>query len=180
MDSYDIDRIKQRSNVEVVRRLLIKYFIDKGFTESFDRQLYPSIIQDLPATIPALASKLEIVPHVEDLDVSQGKAVLGWDLFVLGFSRMYLGETYHNNLQDLARQVASGSVLIPEGAMSSATRQTTPRRIIHFITRVFEQKKAGYIDLAPTTGQVSAPGEPYGRSANSMGQHMFSRSGYGT
>jgi hypothetical protein len=181
MDSYDIDRMRQLANVEVIRRLLIKYFTDKGFTESFDRQLHPSLIQDLPFVIPPLATKVEVVPHVEELDMSQGKAVLGWNLFVLGTHRMYLGETYHNNLNDLARQIKAGAILIPEGTTATATRQTTPRRIVHFVTRVLEHKKSGHIDLSPTTGPVSAPGEPY-RAKNSMlgmPQQFFSRSGYG-
>jgi hypothetical protein len=182
MDSYDIDRIRQRTNVEVVRRVLIKYFMDKGFVESFDRQLHPSIIQDLPTAVPPLASKIEVIPHVEDLDMSQGKAVLGWNLFVLGSHRMYLGETYHNDLHGLARQIKAGAILLPEGTTATATRQTTPRRIVHFITRVLEHKKSGHIDLSPTTGPTSAPGEPY-QAKNSMSglpQQFFSRSGYGT
>jgi len=182
MDSYDIDRIKQTANVEVVRRLMIKYFIDKGFTESFDRQLYPSIIQDLTKIIPTLSTKLEIVPHVEDLDSSQGKAVLGWNLFVLGTHRMFLGETYHNNLRDLARQIKAKQILIPEGTIATATRQTTPRRIIHFVSRVLEHKKAGHIDLSPSTGIVTAPGEPYKARNSMMGMpnQFFTRAGFGT
>ena len=182
MDSYDIDRIKQRANLEVVRRLLVKYFIDKGFTESFDRQLYPSLIQDLPAVIPNLGTKVEVVPHVEELDMSQGKAVIGWNLFVLGTHRMYLGETYHNDLHSLARQIKAGQILIPEGVMASATRQTTPRRVIHFITRVFENKRSGHIDLSPSTKPFTKPGDPYKAKSSLMGmpQQFFTRSGYGT
>ena len=180
MDSYDIDRIRQTVNVEVVRRLMIKYFMDKGFVESFDRQLYPSLIQDLPAIIPAIAMKIEIMPHVEELDISQGKAIIGWNLFVLGTHRMYLGETYHNNLKDLARQIKAGQILVPEGVVATATRQTTPRRIIHFIMRVLEHKKAGHIDLSPTTGITSPPGEPYGnKNSMNMSNQYFSKSGYG-
>lgn len=181
MDSYTVDRIKQRANSEVVRRLLIKYFIDKGFAESFDRQLYPSMIQDLPMVIYPLGSKVEVVPHAEDIDMSQGKAVLGWNLFVLGNQRMYLGDTYHNNLHDLARQIENGSVLMPEGMSTglSATRQTTPRRVIHFILRAMEGKRAGYVDLSPTTSQIMSPGEPYQarNSMSGMPNQFYSRSG---
>lgn len=179
MDSYDIDRIRQSANLEVIRRLLIKYFIEKGFSESFDRQLYPSIIQDLPTAIPILATKIEVVPHVEELDTAQNKAVLGWNLFVLGTHRMYLGETYHNNLSNLARQIRSKQILIPEGHTATATRQTTPRRIIHFVTRVFEHKKSGHVDLTPPSGNVAAPGEQYKyRGMMSIPQQFYSRVGY--
>ncbi len=178
IDSYTIDRIKHVSNTEVVRRLLIKYFIDKGFTESFDRQMYPAMIQDLPQVIPALSPKLEIVPHADEIDTSQGRAVLGWNLFVLGNQRMYLGETYHNSLQDLARQIRTGVVRIPESGFSTARRQTTPRRVISFVTRVLGSHEGGYMDLSPSTRPIRAPGEPYAAKAtlSGMPQQHFGRS----
>jgi len=178
MDSFEIDRIRQKANTEVIRRLLIKYFMEsKGFVESFDRQLYPSLIQDLPAVIPVLSSKVEIIPHMENLDNLQGKAVLGWNLFVLGNHRMYLGETYHNDLSSLARQIKSGMIMIPEGVNPNATRQTTPRRVIHFITRVLEDRKSGYVDLSmPSTSHMTRMGS---NSAMGMQSQFFTRSGYG-
>jgi hypothetical protein len=150
--------------------------MNKGFTESFDRQLYPSMIQDLPVNIPILSSKVEVVPHVENLDNMQGKAVLGWNLFVLGSQRMYLGETYHNDLATLARQIKSCSILIPEGVSPNATRQTTPRRIIHFITRALSDRKSGYVDLSEPSNRVS---RMIG-GAMGMQSQFFNRRGYGT
>lgn len=182
LDSQTIDKIKHITNTDVVRRLLIRYFIEKGFAESFDRQMYPSIIQDLPIAIPSLSNKIEIVPHAEDVDPAMGKAILGWNLFVLGANRMFLGETFHNNLQDLARQVKSGLIMIPEGNVANACRQTTPRRVVSFITRVLEQSQAGYVDLAPTAMPPRPPGQPYAARTTLMGmpQQFFTRSGYGT
>lgn len=181
MDSLTIDRIKHTANTDVVRRLMIKYFIDKGFHESFDRQMYPALMQDLPMIIPSLANKVEIEPHAEEVDPSMGKAVLGWNLFILGNKRMFLGETYHNNLQDLARQIKTGLILVPEGGSATARRQTTPRRIIAFITRCLRDTKGGYIDLNPSNVPAGSPGEPYGQKGGmGMPQQFFSRSGYGT
>lgn len=129
--------------------------------------------------IPSLANKLEIVPHAENIDTSIGKAVLGWNLFVLGNQRMYLGDTHHNDLKGLARQIKTG-IILPESAFATARRQTTPRRVIAFITRVLGDHQAGYIDLAPGA-MIQDPGERYGmRGANSMPQQFFTRSGYGT
>lgn len=178
MDSYEVDRIRHKANTEVIRRMLIKYFIEcKGFANSFDRQLYPSLIQDLPIMIPILSSKVEIVTHMENLDNMQGKAILGWNMFVLGNQRMYLGETYHNDLPGLARQIKSGSILIPEGVTPNATRQTTPRRIIHFICRALGDRSSGYVDLSvpnPTNLVRMGAGQ-----SMSMQSQYFTRSGYG-
>lgn len=181
IDSYTSDRIKHVANTEVIRRLLIKYFIDKGFSESFDRSLYPALVQDLPQVIPVLANKLEIVPHANEVDTSMGRAVLGWNLFALGNHRMYLGETYHNSLHDLARQIKTGTIRMSESGFHTARRQATPRRVISFITRVLGSHEQGYIDLNPSTRPIRAPGEPYAAKASLSGipQQFFSRSGFG-
>jgi len=177
IDSYTIDRIKHISNTEVVRRLLIKYFVDKGFNSSFDRQMYPALIQDLPNCIPVLSSKIEIIPYAEEIDISLGRVILGWNMFVLGNKRMYLGETYHNNLHDLARQIRSGPIQMPEQGMANARRQTTPRRIVTFLSRVLGDNAAGYVDLSPTTRPVRPIGEPYAARQSMMGmsQQFFAR-----
>lgn len=184
MDSLTVDKLKHISNNEVVRRLLIKYFIDKGFDKSFDRQMYPSTIQDLPMIIPSLCGKVEIVPHAREIDSSNNKGVLSWNCFVLGSHRMYLGDTYHNDLRDLARQIRMGTIKAPDGIGVSATarRQTTPKRVIVFITRVLGDNESGYVDLNPTTGPVRSPGDQFSARQTLMGmpQQFFSRSGYGT
>jgi hypothetical protein len=181
MDSQSIDHVKHIANTEVVRRLLIKYFMDKGFVESFDRQVYPAAVQDLPMVIPVLGTKLEVVPHTEELDNIQGKVVLGWNMFVLGGSRMYLGETHHNNIPELSRLVAAGSMVALEGS-GTARRQTTPRKIITFITRVLESHEGGYVDLKPSRmPQNPLQQQPYEVKNSLMGmpQQFMTRSGYG-
>lgn len=176
MDSYDVDKLKSRANLEAVKRVLIKYFYDKGFNESFDRQLYPAIIQDISFAIPAFGNKIEVVPHIEELDQSSDKAVLGWNLFVLGNQRMYLGDTHHHSLGRLAEELKAGQMLIPENC-TGAMRTTTPRRVVNFITRVLENKKSGFIDLsiANVAQNQATPAKPM-----SMSNQFYSRSGYGT
>jgi len=178
MESADIDKIKHLTNVEVVRRLLIKYFYEKNFTESFDRHVYPALLQDLVVAIPMLVNKIEVVPYAEEIDVTQGKVVLGWNLFVLGNNRMYLGSTYHNDMKDLARQIKSGMVMIPEGYYHNARRQTTAKAIITFITRVLGSHQSGYVDLAPATRRRTLE-EPFAARNALMGmpQQFFTRSG---
>ena len=180
MDINTVETIKHTSNTEVVRRMLIRYFLEKGFAESFDRHLYPAMVQDITMVIPQLSTKIEVVPFAEEVDSSQGKAVLGWNLFVLGTNRMYLGQTYHNDLRTLARQIQTGFIMIPEGAVSNARRQSTPRRMINFITRVLESHNAGYVDLSTSTIS-SKIGEPYMTKNSMMGmpQQFMTRSGYG-
>jgi len=177
MDSTSVDTIKHVSNTEVIRRLLIKYFYDKGFNESFDKHLYPCLVQDLPLVIPVLSDKIEVVPYAEEVDSINGKVKIGWNMFVLGKQRMYLGETSHNNMQDLARQIHSGMILPPNGVPTSVRKQATPRRIITFITRILGNSKSGYIDLAPRLSQgVGIPNNSMAGSSN----QFYTRNSYGT
>lgn len=183
VDSYDIDKIKRISNTEVVKRMLIKYFIEKGFDDSFDKQLFPPMLQDLSSVIPLLASKVEVVPFAKEIDTGLNKAVLGWNLFVLGNQRMYLGETHHTGLSDLARQIRSGTISRSEmGGNITARKTTTPRKVIIFLTKVLGNNEAGYVDLNITNVPFRQPGEPYAakQSLSGMPQQFFSRSGYGT
>lgn len=180
METHEVEQIKHSSNTEVIRRLLIKYFIDKGFKDSFDRQLCPCLIQDMPYVIPVLSNKVEVQPHAEEIDTTTGKARVGWNLFLLGNHRMYLGETVHNNLSDLARQIKMGMIMSQQNMPSRL--QTTPKKIIAFITRVLGNHTNGYVDLMPSTSTPKPPGHVFASKQALMGMpsQYFSRSGYGT
>ena len=95
---------------------------------------------------------------------------------------LFRSDTYHNDLRDLARQIRSGSIKTPDGVgvYATARRQTTPRRVIIFITRVLGDNESGYTDLNPTANG-KAPGEQFAARQTLMGmpQQFFSRSGYG-
>ena len=149
MDNTTADRLKHKLNTEVVRRMLIQYFRAKGFNETFNRNVYPAMLQDLTKVLPLLATKVEVEPHTVEVDPTTGRAILGWNLFVLGNHRMYLGETYHRNLTQLAKQIQAGQLMIPEGEEggANARHQSTARQVVNFITRVLAKSESGYVDL---------------------------------
>lgn len=175
INTDDIAKVKHWMNTDTIRRLLIKYFIEKGFENSFDRQINPILIQDIIKVIPLLTTKIEIIPNVEELDSTLGKAILAWNLFVLGNNRMYLGSTYHNNLSDLAMQIRANNPITMHS--DTVRRATTPRKIITFITRVLSDHEQGYVDLNPVTKNITQPGD--GAAARhamvAMPQQFFSR-----
>lgn len=182
MNAHDIDKIKHLSNIEAVRRKLIRYFINKGFKDSFERLVYPPLLQDLPLDPEVcLINKVEIVPFAVEIDTSLGRAVLGWNLFVLGKHLMFLGETFHNNLNDLARQIKSGIISGGTNNTSRARKQTTVFKIISFITKVLKDHEAGYVMLDPPSRMPKQPGEPYAARQTLMGMpnQFFSRTAFG-
>ena len=142
MDARTIYRIKHNLSTHDVRRHLIRYFVEHGVTDSFDRLMYPAQIIDMPRSVPQLINKLDVEPHAVELDPMTSTATLGWNLFVLGSHRMFLGETKHVNLKQLAQDLKQGKVST-EGI---AIKQTTPRKIINFISHVLGNSTSGYVD----------------------------------
>ena len=135
-------------NKELMRRMLIKYFFDKGFKEDMGGRVYPPTIQDLIISIPQLVGKIEVQPHVEDINPMTGVVTLGWNLFVLGNKRMYLGESSHVNLREI-QSVIYGPMQ-SEGVRSIEYR--SPKRIVSFIVDVLAASRSG--DLSQVDSNI--------------------------
>jgi hypothetical protein len=181
MTNLDIERIRHAANTDVIRLLLTKYFVKKGFLNEdggLDRRVNPVMMQDLPLSVPVLAGKLEIEPHAVEIDPTTGCGVIGWNLFVLGTHRMYLGETYHHNLPELARQIKAGT--IRPDIHGSSRRESTPKHVITFITRTLGQSEGGYVDFSRNRLGVTSPAWYRGGRGPSQEAQFFTRSGYGT
>ena len=157
-------------NAELVKRLLIKYFSDKGFTENFDRKVYPPLLQDICECIPELTEKVEVVPHVIEISPNEF-ARLGWNLFVLGNQRMYLGESEHTNLSDLGRQIESKAIVIPitEDQMT-VRRARTARDIVSWIAKTLGKSEGGLIRMTS-----SQPSQMYQNAVMPQSNALFER-----
>lgn len=132
-------------NKELLRRMLTKYFFDKGFKESINRRIYPPIIQDIVLKIPQISGKVEVVPYVEDIDPYSNLVTLGWNLFVLGTKRMYLGESTHTSLAEIKNNIAGP--IWSEGINS--IEYVTPKKVISFIVEILGESKVGDLAKAP-------------------------------
>lgn len=142
MNTSTIERIRSVLSEDYVRKLLIKFFSDHGYSDSFDRLLYPPILEGLPRLIPQLATKVEVEPYAKEIDPTTNSATLGWNLFVLGSWRMFVGETKHSDLRKLMQELRQGRPVL-EGI---ALRQTTPRKVVGFISHVLGRSENGHID----------------------------------
>ncbi len=137
------ERIRMMFNLEYAKRLLIRYFIKKGFAENFDVHIYPPMIADLPKEIPQFLGKIEIVPYMEEIDPSSGTVRVGWNLFVLGHSRMYLGNSTHKDINELNLGQYAGTTSL------SSKKAVTPKQLIKFVMDELERKKSGFLDTTP-------------------------------
>lgn len=145
-----VDNITRKLNTEYARGLLIRYFISKGFNESFTMKLYPPSMQDLIEKIPELEGKIEVVPSASEIDPRNGYAKIQWDLYVLGNQRLFLGYSEHSDLSALARQLGQGPIV---GEERQSSHETTPLAVIGFVCRVLESSEQGLLrstEVKPT------------------------------
>lgn len=147
-----MERIHAALNRELIQRLLVRYFTQKGFGEDFNQRVYPPMLQDLIAQVPQLMNKVEIVPYPMELDPMTGVVQLGWNMFVLGNNRMFLGESTHANLNEVRTSIAG-----PMGAGRRTAQDATPKRIVKFITKVLGSSKSGDISNIPKSVSMKAP-----------------------
>lgn len=164
------DRLELALNEELVRRLLIKFFAERGFKENFDRSVYPPVLQDLTEAVSQLSGKIELEPYALEIDPQTGYARIGWNLFLLGNQRMYLGETDHSDLSELAKQIDEGQFVIQES--DQVARQTrTAREIVTWISRALGRSMSGIIRTTDDT----ATSEPNAMLAGQNSQSMWER-----
>lgn len=147
MNTLLTSRIKRQLQRELMRRKLIEYFVNKGF-ENFDLPLYPPACYDMPVKIPNLYTRVEVIPSVEETDTTLGTVKLGWNLFVLGTNRKFLGETTHTGETDIVRAVMGA----PDKDIV-ADFKCTPNDVMRFILKILDGSKSGYLEL-PSNFQV--------------------------
>lgn len=131
-------KLKKAQNRALIQGALVKYFKDKGVRA--DQKVYPPSMQDLIARTPELATKVEIVPYVTDVNAITGEVTIGWNLFVLGTVRMFLGTSVHQSATDLERAVYGAP-----NPSSQFESDQTPADIIRFVVRELSKKTAGRV-----------------------------------
>lgn len=139
------DRLAYMLTKEALKQSLEEYFTSK--VESLTEDVYPPMIQDIWQRIPSLSDKIEVVPFVKHVDPSKGIVKLGWNMFVLGVNRMYLGESQHQSMQDLATSISGNISGLPFESTSN------PKQIIDFVMTILDRSEDG-IEL-PTKTPVS-------------------------
>lgn len=148
-DEALVDRLRRRLSKIFSKKKLTEYFNRKGY-EDFDEYVYPPVLQDMPVVIPELRNKVEITPFSERIDPTSGLVEIGWNLFVLGTNRSFVGYSYHNSAQDLNREHA---------AIAGNNLPHKPKKrvvdIIEFIVETLGREKDGLLDPADIGSQIN-------------------------
>jgi hypothetical protein len=136
------NRLKRALQEELVKRLLVRYFSDKGLLESL---IYPPAIYDMPYRVPELLNSVELVPFVDRMDPVTNVVTVGWNMFVLGTNRMNLGSSTHANLMEFKRSLLSSSM----GVGMPSDKKKTAANIVEFIMNVVGRNENVMLELPP-------------------------------
>ena len=101
------------------------------------------MIQDIQEVIPEISNKVELTPFMEELDPTTGFVKIGWNLFVMGTNRKFLGYTVHESLEDLQQPGDS------KKAQESSLRYTTPNELVDFIVETIQKYDDDHVALGP-------------------------------
>jgi hypothetical protein len=140
MDPNLLNNIRKLLDTTAVKKQLSEYFDSKE--TPIDSLVYPPILQDIGESIPDIASRIELSPFVEELDPRTGMVKVGWNLFVMGTERKFLGYTVHEDLNDINSPYDS-----PE-ALRTSLRYATPNEIIKFVIDTIS-KYEDHVTLGP-------------------------------
>lgn len=137
------NRIKRALQKAYLKKMLEDYFLNKGY-DSLDKPLYPAVCLDMPIRIKQLFNRVEIIPFVVESDPMTGVVRLGWNLFVMGINRIYLGSTSHTSMADLRNSIQGAS-----SRNMPCEKVTTPQRVADFVIKILDNSKAGFVELPP-------------------------------
>lgn len=147
MNTRLLKDLRKALNKEITKNALKHYFVEKGLTE--DTLVMPNMLADMEHVIPEVYGKVEIRGYADEFDPFTGVAKIGWNLFVLGHKRMFLGRTIHNRVTDLV----AGA--IPEH-VEQAEPERTVKEVLQFIISCLGQSKHGF-DRPPEGTQNLTP-----------------------
>lgn len=104
-----MDKITKTSLVKImqkefVRRNLIKFFEDKGYNNFLVNPNPPSLM-DLVDRVDVLQGIAEVKYYIEDINMENNMIKVGWNLFLLGNQRAFLGHTSHTNLTEIESSI---------------------------------------------------------------------------
>lgn len=162
-----VEKVYFSLNREYMRRLLTKYFWQKGFKENMDRKIYPPLLQDMAIAIPQFIGKIEIEPQVNDINPTTGTVTIGWNMFVLGNKRMFLGESTHTDLQEIRMPLAGAG---NRQGLQSLTF-ATPKRVMNFIITLLGEHKQGDLSQPIKPQMGLSPMMPMGGVGDTSGYY---------
>lgn len=124
------DKISHILLKELARRKMTEYFLEtKGV--NLKSKLYPPSIMDMVKSIPLLQEEIEVVPFVISQNPRTRSVTIGWNLFVGGITRMFMGTTSHSDIYELKQTVMTGQLPLQTVGQS----RCTPEKVIEFIIR---------------------------------------------
>lgn len=140
MDPKLLNNIRNILGISSIRKQLSEYLISKNIDSN--TLIYPPLIQDI-GSVSEISGRVELVPFMEELDPMSGFIKVGWNLFVLGTNRKFLGYTVHESLEDLKRSEPS------KQSKEHSLCYVSGGEILDFIIKTLQKYNENHISLGP-------------------------------
>lgn len=140
MDPKLLNNIRNILGISSIRKQLSEYLTSKDINPN--TLVYPPLIQDI-GSVPEISDRIELVPFMEELDPMSGFIKVGWNLFVLGTNRKFLGYTVHESLEDLKRSEPS------KQSREHSLCYASGNEVLNFIIKTLQKYNKNHISLGP-------------------------------
>lgn len=128
-----LNNLRNILGIASVRQQLDEYFENKNIDEK--SMIYPPSIQDINS-INEIANKVEVIPFMEELDPTSGNIKVGWNLFVLGTNRKFLGYSVHDSFND----IKESEIKSMDNVLSYATGEEIKNFIVETLQKYNEDQ----------------------------------------
>ena len=145
MDPKLLNNIRNILGIVAIKKNISEYLEHKEIKPG--AFVYPPSIQDIQ-TIPEISNRVELVPFMEELDPASGFVKVGWNLFVLGTNRKFLGYTVHESLDDLNRPEPT------KKSMEQSLCYATGIEVLNFIIETLQKYNEDHISLGPMKAEA--------------------------
>lgn len=145
MDPKLINNIRSILDIMSIKKQLTEYLTSKGIDPG--TTVYPPLLQDIQS-IGDVSNRIELIPFMEEIDPASGYIRVGWNLFVLGTNKKFLGYTNHKSLNDLNQLEPT------EQSKQESLCYTVGKDIIDFIIGTLQKYDDDYTSLGPTNSDA--------------------------
>jgi hypothetical protein len=99
--------------LEILKKQIEEYFINNCTIDENEElathKINPILLANLPFRVAPLSNLVEVIPHIKEINMSNGEIIIGWNFFIDGINRLYLGSTKFEDFNKMIQAIKNGN-----------------------------------------------------------------------